>query len=281
MVSSTRVLISPKQSLGQNFLVDENIARNIVSSMMITPDDVVLEIGPGTGALTRHLVHAAKKVIAIEVDGRAVERLRASMSSPNLEILHEDFLMTDVAAWQRRVGQPLRVAGNLPYHLTSPILFKIFDSHSSVTDLTMMIQREVAQRITAEPGTKAYGILTVFSQFYGIPERLFSVSANCFYPKPKVTSTVVRLTLHRKLMYDVDRETFRTVVKTAFGKRRKTLRNSLQYLPFEDSSIRKILDGIDFPLDRRPEQLTLNEFVSLSEQVASLRQSTEDMTHCR
>ena len=258
-----RVDIKPKQSLGQNFLVDDNIARNIVRDLQLHENDVVVEIGPGTGALTAHLVGHVRHLVVVEIDGRVVDDLQRRFES-RVVILHQDFLETDLGALQNRFQQKLRIVGNIPYHLTSPILFKVFETFSAVRDLTMMIQREVAQRIVAQPGSKKYGILSVFSRFYGIPKLFFHVSPNCFYPKPKVTSSVIHIDLHEQLPYVVNNELFQHVVKASFGKRRKTLRNSLTFLPYEEAMVEKALSAIDFPLEKRPEDLSLEKFVQLT-----------------
>ncbi|MBI1803120.1 MAG: ribosomal RNA small subunit methyltransferase A [Ignavibacteriae bacterium] len=259
-----RIDIKPKQSLGQNFLIDDNIVKNIVRDLRLSEDDVVLEIGPGKGALTACLVERVCKLIVVEIDGRVIDDLRGRFDRSNIVIIHQDFLDTDLVRWQREFACKLRIVGNIPYHLTSPILFKVFDESIAVRDLTIMIQREVAQRIVADPGTKNYGILSVFSQFYGAPRLLFNVSPNCFYPKPKVTSSVVHLDLHERLPHRVNDALFRIVVKTAFGKRRKTLRNSLKFLPYDESTVERLVSTIDFPMEKRPEDLSVEEFVQLT-----------------
>ncbi len=258
--------IKPKQSLGQNFLTDQNIARNIIRELQLSKEDLIVEIGPGKGALTKHLVDRAKHVIAVEVDGRVIPELEKNFAS-SADIVHQDFLEADLAGWRRKYRHKLRIVGNIPYHLTSSILFKIFRERSFVHDLTIMVQREVAQRIVAKPGTKLYGILSVFSQLYGTPRILFTVSPNCFYPQPKVISAVLRMEMKEKLAFDFNEETFANVVKTAFGKRRKTLRNSLAYLPYDETTVDLILSRLAFSMSKRPEQLTVKEFVHLAGEI--------------
>ncbi len=267
MAPSTRLKIKPKQSLGQNFLIDDNIARNIVRELHLEEDDIIIEIGPGQGALTKHLAGKTRKLIAVEVDKRVVNELRDNYQSENVEIVHQDFLKVSLSQIQERFKTKLRLVGNIPYHLTSPILFKAFEERIAVQDITMMIQREVSRRIASEPNRKDYGILSVFSHFYGTPKCLFNVSPNCFYPKPKVTSTVIQIQLHERLPYQVDRELFGLVVRTAFGKRRKTLSNSLSYLPYSETIMNSLLEKIEFPLDKRPEQLTVEQFIELTKQI--------------
>jgi len=262
--------LRPKQSLGQNFLVDDNISRKIVQSLSPKADDVVLEIGPGQGALTRHLAGRLRRLIAVEIDQRVVENLRERFESKQTTIVHENFLDIRLEEWQKKFQKRLRVVGNIPYHLTSPILFKIFESRSAVSDCTLMMQKEVAQRLTAKPGTKVYGILSVLMQFYGTAKQVFIVSPNCFYPKPKVTSAVVQIHLHEQLPSRVNEQVFRTVVKTSFGKRRKTLRNCLKYLPYDETVIDTIVHKLDFALRKRPEQLTLEQFVELTNNIEDI-----------
>jgi len=264
-------VIKPKQSLGQNFLIDDNITRKIVHSMDPGREDYVVEVGPGKGALTRFLAETAGHVLAVEIDGRLVDNLRAMFSPEQVTILHRDFLevsLTELAAQQHK---RIRLAGNLPYHLTSPILFKAFEERAAVRDLTIMVQREVARRITGKPSTKDYGILAVLSQAYSIPRYLFTVSPNCFFPKPNVESAVIRLEFFEAPPFQFDEKIFTLVVKTTFGKRRKTLRNSMQFLPYEPDVIAAILDRIhsenERMLGQRPEELSIEEFAVLAETV--------------
>lgn len=265
MRQSPPVRIKPKQSLGQNFLVDENIVRNIVRDLALRGDEIVIEIGPGLGALTRALLPHAGRLVIVEIDRRAIEGLRDEFAGAGVEILHADILEVSFGELRRRHGQKLRVVGNIPYHLTSPILFKVFEERDAVADLTVMIQREVARRIVAAPGTKDNGILSVMSQFFAVPRMLFTVSRNCFYPKPDVTSAVVQLRMHDAPPYDVDAAVFATVVKTTFGKRRKMLRNSLLYLPYDEEAIQRVISEQGALMDRRPEDLTIREFVTLAQ----------------
>lgn len=267
MGKPARVTVSPRQSLGQNFLVDDNIARNIIRELHLTADDVVIEIGPGHGALTRHLVGKVDHVIAVEIDKRVIDELKASLPASGIEILHGDFLEVQLEKLYRRFDRRLRVVGNIPYHLTSPILFKVFSEHAAVRDITIMIQREVAQRLMAQPSTKLYGIPTVFTRFYGVPKILFNVSPNCFYPKPKVRSTVIRIALHEDVPYIVNNRLFSEIVRTTFGKRRKVLRNSLQYLNEDPATMKKIARGSNPVLDKRPEQLRVEDFAALTNYV--------------
>ena len=267
MPPSIKLQVKPKQSLGQNFLIDDNIARKIVRALDLKEHDVVVEIGPGQGALTKYLAGKARHLIAVEIDGRMVEDLQRKSSFPSDVILHSDFLECPLGDWQKQYKTKLRLVGNIPYHLTSPILFKVFEERSTVQDLTLMVQRELARRIVAKPRTKEYGILSVFSQFYGAPSILFNVPPSCFYPKPKVTSTVMQIRFQQHPVHRIDEDLFSTVVRTTFGKRRKTLRSSLKYLPYDKADMERVLQRLDFPLHRRPEDLSVDEFLLLTQSI--------------
>lgn len=256
---STR-MIRPKKSLGQNFLRDPNTARKIVEAVRAPAGGHVIEIGPGTGALTGMLAERFENFTALEVDQRAVAVLQESL--PDVDIRHADVLAADWAALAREKGGPLYVVGNLPYYITSPILFSLLDARPHVGEAVMMMQLEVARRLVAEPRTKAYGILSVQVQLHASPELLFRVSPNVFFPKPDVTSAVVRLTFDTApLPEDVEPETLRAVIRAAFNQRRKTLRNSLsawtRELPARWAG-------------RRAEELPPGEFVDLTRYLQGL-----------
>jgi 16S rRNA (adenine1518-N6/adenine1519-N6)-dimethyltransferase len=251
-------MLPPKKSLGQNFLRDENVARNIVDSLHLRVDDVVVEIGPGQGALTKHLRDRCARLIAIEIDERAVGILK-ELFGTSIDIVHADVRTVSLAEFTGRTKQRLRVVGNIPYNITSEILFWLFDQHDVVGDATLMVQLEVARRFVAPIGTKDYGILAVSVRYYTEPELLFKVSRNSFYPRPGVDSAIVRLGFRQRLA-ECDRELLTAIVRSTFGKRRKTLRNGLRYMGFPDSQ----LDAISFDLARRPEQLSLEEFLELT-----------------
>jgi 16S rRNA (adenine1518-N6/adenine1519-N6)-dimethyltransferase len=270
MKPSTLPSVRPKQSLGQNFLIDANISRKITRELKLGRDDIIVEIGPGTGALTTHLAERAAHLILVELDQRIVENLRRTYPSSVATVFHLDFLDFDLEAFRRKAGRRLRVVGNIPYHLTSAILLKIFEAAASVQDVTIMIQREVARRIVASPGTKQYGILSVFSHYYGSPKILFDVSPNCFFPRPKVMSSLIHVDLPETLPVRVNEELFRTIVRTVFGKRRKTLRNGLHYLPFDEQTVTRIEKELEFPVELRPEELSVKQFVDLTNRIEPL-----------
>jgi 16S rRNA (adenine1518-N6/adenine1519-N6)-dimethyltransferase len=251
-------MLPPKKSLGQNFLRDENVARNIIDSLQLNADDVVVEIGPGQGALTKYLAEKCSRLVAIEVDERAIRLLRETFPK-KIELLHADVLTVALGDLRDGGKRKLRVVGNIPYNITSEILFWLFDQHEHVEDATLMVQLEVARRFVARSETKDYGILSVMMAYYTEPEMLFKVSRNSFFPRPDVDSAVVRLRFKRDLQ-KCNRGLLTAVVRSTFGKRRKTLRNGLRYMGFASHQ----LDTIPFDLTQRPEELSLNEFLELT-----------------
>ncbi|MBI4418100.1 MAG: ribosomal RNA small subunit methyltransferase A [Ignavibacteriales bacterium] len=253
-------MVVPRKSLGQNFLRDENVARNIVGTVNPGKEDVVLEIGPGTGVLTAHLVPAAGRYIGVEIDRRSLDLLR--MRFPEAEFVEGDILAIRLSDLRIPVGSRLRIVGNIPYYITSEILFWVLDQRMFIGDATLMMQWEVAKRLTAQPRSKDYGILSVVVQMYMIPEVKFRVSANSFYPKPAVDSAVVHLG-ERPEVPPHPETAFRTVVRGTFGKRRKTLLNSLRYLGYSEQALR----AMRFDLGRRPEELTGEEFLELTREL--------------
>lgn len=257
--------IRPRKSLGQHFLRDSRIPAKIVSAMCPTADDVVLEIGPGEGALTGCLAETGCRLIIVDIDSRVTDAMRARFGG-RLEIVQQDILTVDPSHVAADHGvERIRVVGNIPYYITSPILFHFLDRRSAVRDLVLMVQKEVGRRIVSGPGSKEYGIVSVIVQMFADVEALFDVQPGSFYPRPKVTSTVVRISMLPRPRFDItDESAFRKIVRTAFGKRRKTLRNSLRDLRGVD------LNGIDAgTLSRRPEDLTVEEFARLSNVLAS------------
>lgn len=258
--------LRPKKSLGQNFLRDPNIARNIIAAFGPQPDDLVLEIGPGEGILTSLLAGCVRKLVAIDIDRRVAERLSSAYPA-SVEIVHQDILTADFALLAHVAGGPVRIIGNIPYNITTPILFHILDQRKSVSDALIMMQREVARRLVAGPGSKEYGIPSVFFRVLSDVEIVFDVSANAFFPRPKVTSSVVRLTPLPSPRYVIQDELFfRRMVRFVFGQRRKTLRNSLRaFLHAEGAALPEIAG-----LERRPEELTAEEHVALANQLQHL-----------
>ncbi|HVN49176.1 MAG TPA: 16S rRNA (adenine(1518)-N(6)/adenine(1519)-N(6))-dimethyltransferase RsmA [Bacteroidota bacterium] len=261
-------MLKPKKSLGQNFLQDENILRKIVSCLNLQTNDVVFEIGPGQGALTKHLLAHPITLIAAEIDDRAVALLQDSFGN-RLELLHQDVLSVDFIKLYQQYRQPLRVVGNIPYYLTSEILIKLFDHHAELREAVLMVQLEVARRLIAKPQTKEYGILTIYANYYSSCELLFKVSRNVFYPKPDVDSAVIRLMFNHSTL-PCNEQIFRNVVRSTFGKRRKTLHNGLKYMGFENAQ----LNSLPFDLTKRPEELSVSDFISLTTAIETLHPKT-------
>ena len=267
--------ISPRKSLGQNFLRDENIAGKIVAAIRPEPHDVLLEIGPGEGALTRHLAACGATLIVIDLDPRVVHAMHAMFPEGIVRVMEGDFLQTDLPALAAVHGRPLRVVGNIPYNITSPILFHVLDHRQAIADLTIMVQKEVAARIVARPGSADYGILSVMCGYCAEPALLFDVSPDAFFPRPKVTSSVLRLRMQSGPAIPArDERFFRAMVRSVFGKRRKTLRNSLAYFTAAEGMELPALSG----MTRRPEELSVEELVDLSN---TLLQSMTDRTKGR
>ncbi len=267
MAKREQVRVRPKRSLGQNFLVDDNIGNKIIREFRAQEDDAIIEIGPGEGALTQKLAARASHLLLVEIDGRMIETLKNKFQRPHITVLHGDFMEIDLMQWHKLWNARLRIVGNLPYHMTSPILFKVFEAADAVQDVTIMVQREVGRRITAAPGTKEYGILAVLTHYHGKADFLFSVSPSCFYPRPKVTSAVIQIRMKEPSHASKRDFVFRRVVRTTFGKRRKTLRKSLCYFPLTPEDISDLERRISVSLDRRPEELTVDQFLEISRQL--------------
>jgi 16S rRNA (adenine1518-N6/adenine1519-N6)-dimethyltransferase len=251
-------MLSPKKSLGQNFLRDENIARKIVASLEVSPDQTVVEIGPGQGDLTRILLQVSQRVVGVEVDTRAATILKERFSS-GITVIEKDVLSLDLHEIDRQFGGPILIVGNIPYYITSDILFWLYDQRSLVQRALLMMQWEVAARLVANPDTKAYGILSVFTQLYATSELLFKVSRNSFHPRPGVDSAVVRFGFKPPDPH-LNERLFRNVVRRTFGARRKTLRNGLKMMGFTEHQ----LSAVNFDFSKRPEQLAPSEFVALT-----------------
>jgi 16S rRNA (adenine1518-N6/adenine1519-N6)-dimethyltransferase len=267
--------ISPRKSLGQNFLIDRNISAKIVREFAPSAGEAVVEIGPGEGALTGLLVESGCRLTAVELDPRAAERIR-DLYGTRIEVIERDFLQVDLSALAGNLGgERLRVIGNIPYYITSPILFHLFGARSVVSDAMMMMQREVADRLVAPPRTKDYGILAVMTQSYAVPKRLFDVGPKCFYPAPNVTSAVVRLDFRDiEGIAGIERQ-HAAIVRAAFNQRRKTLRNSLAQLLPDQHERNRIFEQANIEERRRPEELTPQEFVRLARVYADALASSQ------
>jgi len=248
--------LQPLKRFGQNYLIDKNIVKKIIREFNPQKTDTVIEIGPGTGALTNELMNLIKKLYSVEIDKRVVESL--TLGFPTVTVINRDFLKLDLNSVLDSF--PIRVIGNLPYNITSPILFKLIENRPLVSDAMLMVQLEVAKRITAKEKSDDYGILGVLLNYFADTKLCFKISPNVFYPKPKVESAIIHLNFTKELSSDVDDKLFIQVVKAAFGNRRKKLKNSLGNSIFSDI----IFEGCDFDLSRRAEELTIMEFVELT-----------------
>lgn len=266
--------ITAKKSLGQHFLVDPKIHTRIADALAIHANDVVIEIGPGTGLLTRELLASPlKKLLAFELDSRAVPELRNEFQheGARFSVMEQDFLETNLIAISGSEGQKLCVAGNIPYYITSPILFKLIDECSAVSNAILLVQKEVAERLVAKPRTKEYGIPTVLANFFGEVTYLFTVRAGAFRPVPKVDSALVRINFERDYFSrsgsvkpeGFDENTFRALVRSLFAMRRKTIRNNIKATQPPFVLERLEASPVSSFLKARAEELTVPDFLVL------------------
>ena len=261
--------VRPVKRLGQSFLVDNNITSRIVDASKISGDDTVVEIGAGLGSMTLMISERAKKVVAIEIDPKLVVVLNEELRDlANVEIIHKDVLRYDFSS-SIRGGERIKVIGNIPYNVSSQILFRLIEFREHISSVTLMFQKEVADRIMASPGTKEYGILSVIVSMYMVPARIMTVPATCFHPKPKVDSTVLKMDTRERPLYPLENhDIFLKTVKAAFSKRRKTLANNLKDMNLVCSKgvdISALLDKAGLDGRRRGETLTVEEFGRLAE----------------
>lgn len=274
-MTSPRILLAvhnirPKKQLGQNFLSDPATAAMIVNRSEISPEDIVLEIGAGLGALTIPVARIAQKVVAVDKDPKIIDILRTEIIANNLSnvvLMDRNILKVDIKALAEDFGRGIVVMGNLPYNISSQILVQLIKSRKAVSRAVLMFQREMAQRLTAQPGCKEYGRLTVMLQYCSHIKKVADVKASLFFPKPKVDSEVLELRFKKVLEYKADDETFLfRVVKAAFGNRRKTLKNSLyaSELNIDANLAKHVLESSDIDPVRRAETLNTEEFVKLS-----------------
>lgn len=254
--------VKPLKKFGQNYLIDKNIVQKIVAQFNPKPEDVVIEIGPGQGALTNLLYSLVNKLIAVEIDKRVIDSLKIEF--PAVEFINQDFLDLDLSTFAEK--RKIRIIGNIPYNITSPIIFKLIEQLESVSDATLMVQFEVAKRICSKPRTKDYGILGVLCNYFAEPRLCFKISPNVFFPKPKVDSAIISLVFKDTSYSGVEDKLFIKVVKAAFGNRRKTLKNSLSNSVLSDV----IINRDEFDLSRRAEELDINEFIKLAKLVAAM-----------
>ncbi len=251
-----------KKALGQNFLVDLNIVRKIIRLAGFDKDDIVVELGVGQGALTRILAHNVSKVIGLEKDIELVEWLIHSGTLPeNVEIRKADMLEVSYRELSKEIGRKLKLIGNLPYNISSPLLFKIIDERVAIEEAVLMFQKEVAARITAVPGTKAYGVLSIVVQECASVTHLMDVPPQAFRPVPKVTSSVLKLRFKQEKLRTKDFILFKALVKKAFQKRRKVLINALEgFKGLKKEQIRELMESCNIDSGLRPEDLSVHDF---------------------
>lgn len=260
-----------QKKFGQNFLIDSHVLDKIISAAGVTKDDVVLEIGPGFGTMTQYLAEAAKEVIAVEIDKTLIPILQDTLQDyDNITIINEDILKVDIAALveEKNGGRPIKVVANLPYYITTPIIMGLFESHVPLDNITVMVQKEVASRMQAGPGTKDYGALSLAVQFYAEPYIVANVPPNCFIPRPNVGSAVIRLTRWAQPPIQVKNEQFLfSLVRASFNQRRKTLQNSLVNggVPVTKEQVVEALAQMGLSETIRGEALTLAQFAQLSD----------------
>ena len=260
-----------QKKYGQNFLIDTHVLDKIINAAKITKDDFVLEIGPGIGTMTQYLASSAREVFAVEIDRALIPILEDTLSEyENVAILNEDILKVDIRklAEERNQGRPIKVVANLPYYITTPIIMGLFEEEVPVESITVMVQKEVADRMQTGPGSKDYGALSLAVQYYASPYIVANVPPNCFMPRPKVGSAVIRLSRHEKPPVDVKdpRMMFR-IIRASFNQRRKTLVNGLknaQDLDFTKEEIERAVFACGFPAGIRGEALTLQNFADLA-----------------
>ena len=261
-----------KKNYGQNFLVDERVLGKIVSSAEISKDDVVIEVGPGIGTLTQALAKEAYKVVAVEIDTTLVPILGELLSDfDNIEIINEDILKVDVnAIAEKYPDKKIKMVANLPYYITTPIIMNVLENHIPVESITVMIQKEVAYRMKAQPSTKDYGSLSLAVQYYCEPYLVANVPQNCFMPRPNVDSAVIKLTVMDKPKVQVNNEKFMfEFIKAAFSQRRKTLVNcifSSGLLTLSKDEIGKMLNGLGYDERVRGESLTLEDYGKITDE---------------
>ncbi len=254
------------KSLGQNFLTDTGILEKIVDSAQLDENSCALEIGPGIGVLTQEMATRCKKVVAIEIDDRLIPILGETLSNfDNVEVVHSDALKVDFNKLFEEKGlENVKVVANLPYYVTTPIITKIFKEAKGVKSITVMIQKEVAERLIAKPSTKEYGALTLLANYYSDVEKVVKVPPSCFIPNPKVESMVVKMTLKEPEVDLVDEKLFFKIIRDSFNMRRKTLLNSLKPIGLKSDKLKEALNKAGIDEKRRGETLSIQEFATLS-----------------
>ena len=269
-----------QKKFGQNFLIDPHVLDKIISAAEITKEDFVLEIGPGIGTMTQYLAEAAREVTAVEIDRNLIPILSETLSAyDNVQIINEDVLKLDLAALakERNGGKPIKVVANLPYYITTPIIMGLFEGGVPIESITVMVQKEVAMRMQAGPGTKDYGALSLAVQYYAAPYLAANVPPNCFMPRPNVGSAVIRLTRYAEPAVKAkDEKLMFALIRASFNQRRKTLQNGLnnsQELSFTKEQIAEAIEKMGLSPSVRGEALTLEQFAKLSDLLAEVKNS--------
>jgi 16S rRNA (adenine1518-N6/adenine1519-N6)-dimethyltransferase len=260
--------LKPRKRWGQHFLTDRNILNKVIRSAQIGKDDIILEVGPGLGEMTLALARQAKRVIAIEIDSKLSAILGKKMKDyPNVEVVNSDILKVDFNHFLKKEGHPIKVVANLPYQISTPLLFRFIESKEIFSSFTLMLQKEVAERMVASPGGKEYGPLSIFIQMASDVSICFFIKPSAFFPHPRVESAVVQMAWKERPIIELrNEEWFKKVVKACFGYRRKTLMNALKHSELTlHGSIELKMDEIGIDPRRRPETLTIQEFIRLAE----------------
>lgn len=260
-----------QKKYGQNFLIDTHVLEKIICEAEIGADDFVLEIGPGIGTMTQYLCEAAREVAAVEIDRNLIPVLEETLSTyENVEIIHADILKLDLAdlIWKKNNGKPIKVAANLPYYITTPIVMGLLEGKFPIQSITIMVQKEVAERMQAKAGSKDYGALSLAVQYYAKAEIVANVPPNCFMPRPKVGSAVIRLTRHEVCpVHTEDEAMMFRIIRASFNQRRKTLANGILnagIVPLTKEQIQESILELGVPVTIRGEALTLEQFAGLS-----------------
>ncbi len=260
-----------QKKFGQNFLIDTHVLEKIVSAAGVTKDDMVLEIGPGIGTMTQYLAEAARQVVAVEIDDNLIPILKDTLKEwDNVTVIHDDILKVDIRglAEQYNEGRPIKVVANLPYYITTPIIMGLFEQNVPIDNITVMVQKEVADRMQVGPGSKDYGALSLAVQYYAQPYLVANVPPNCFIPRPNVGSAVIRLTRYPQPPVQVqDSALMFKLIRASFNQRRKTLQNGLNNspdVPFSKEQIAAAIASLGLPEAVRGEKLTLEQFAGLA-----------------
>lgn len=266
-----------QKKFGQNFLIDPHVLEKIIASAGVTKDDMVLEIGPGIGTMTQYLAESAGRVVAVEIDNNLIPILQETLKDyDNVTVIHNDILKVDIAELAEKYngGRPIKVVANLPYYITTPIIMGLFESHVPIDNITVMVQKEVADRMQEGPGSKNYGALSLAVQYYAEPYIVANVPSNCFIPRPSVGSAVIRLTRHKDAPVQTkDEQMMFRLIRASFNQRRKTLQNGLNNasdLHFTKEQIASAIESMGLPPAVRGETLTLEQFAKLTDLLVEL-----------